>query len=215
MTPGILFRDSRFLVLNKPLGLAVHPGRAGGPSVEDFFPLWRKGHNGPWLAHRLDRDTSGCLVVALRKTALLAAQNMFARGAVEKTYWAVVRGDPKEDRGEIDLPLGKVTTGKRWKMVVDRTAPPAVTAWEVKGRGDGLAWIEFRPKTGRTHQIRAHARLLDLPILGDEVYGRGGSGQLCLLARRIFLPLEPAVVAEAPVPGHMAVGLRECGYGEE
>jgi len=215
VSPAILFRDKRFLVINKPAGLAVHPGRAGGPSVEDFFSEWRQGRQGPWLAHRLDQDTAGCLVIALKKSALHAAQALFVAGDVEKTYWAVVRGVPKAERGVIDLPLGKVTIGKRWKIEIDQKAGKAITAWEVKGRGDGIAWIEFTPKTGRTHQIRAHAKLLGLPIEGDEVYGRGGAGGLHLLSRRIFLPLDPPVLAEAPVPPHMREILKACGYVEK
>lgn len=211
VSPRILFRDKRFLVVDKPFGLAVHPGRAGGPSVEDFFGQWRTGRDGPWLAHRLDRDTSGCLLVALKKSALLAAQGLFVRGEVKKTYWAVVRGEPNVAGGMIDLPLGKQTIGKSWKMVMDATAGPAVTEWQVKGQGDGMAWIEFRPKTGRTHQIRAHAAAIDHPILGDAVYG-GGAGALCLLARRISLPLDPPVLVTAPVPDHMIDQMKACGY---
>jgi tRNA pseudouridine32 synthase/23S rRNA pseudouridine746 synthase len=214
LTPSILFRDKRFLVIDKPFGLPVHPGRAGGPSVEGFFPEWRVGRDGPWLAHRLDRDTSGCLLVALKKSALIAAQALFARGAVEKTYWAVVRGAPTAERGVIDLPLGKVMQGRQWKMAPDRGAGAAVTEWEVKGRGDGIAWVEFRPKTGRTHQIRAHAALLGMPIIGDEVYGDGGH-KLCLLARRLHLPLDPPVLASANVPAHMIEAMRSCGYAEQ
>jgi RluA family pseudouridine synthase len=214
MTPGILFQDRRFLVVDKPAGLPVHLGRAGGASVEDFFPKWRAGRNGPWLAHRLDRDTAGCLAIALKKAALVEAQGYFARGEVTKTYWAVVCGAPKAERGVVELPLGKVTMGNRWKMAVDRSAAPAVTAWQVRGRGDGVAWVEFTPRTGRTHQIRAHAALLGHPIFGDEVYG-GTAGRLMLLARRIEIPLAPPVMATAPVPCHMLGLMKACGYGED
>jgi tRNA pseudouridine32 synthase/23S rRNA pseudouridine746 synthase len=207
----ILFQDPRFLVVNKPAGLPVHPGRAGGPSIEDFFPQWRRGKNGPWLAHRLDQDTAGCLVIALKKTALLAAQACFAEGRAQKTYWAVVRGVPAQREGVIDLPLGKRTTGHSWKMAPDKAAPPAVTAWRVLGANATQAWLEFSPKTGRTHQIRAHAAALGHPILGDAVYG-GGAGALHLLARAITLPLDPVLEATAPVPPHMAAAMRDCGY---
>jgi RluA family pseudouridine synthase len=208
----ILFQDSRYLIIDKPAGLPVHPGRAGGPSVEDFFPHWRTGRQGPWLAHRLDQDTAGCLVIALKKTALLAAQAAFAKGAAEKTYWAVVRGVPVDMSGLIDMPLAKVTKDRAWKMVVDRAAPPALTAWRLLGRGPGVAWLEFSPRTGRTHQIRAHAAAIGHPIIGDAVYG-GGVAPLHLLARAILLPLEPALTAQAPVPPHMAEALRACGHG--
>jgi tRNA pseudouridine32 synthase / 23S rRNA pseudouridine746 synthase len=210
--PAAIFQDKSFLVIDKPAGLPVHQGRAGGPCVEDYFPAWRIGNkNGPWLAHRLDQDTAGCLVIALKKTALLAAQACFAGGRAEKTYWAVVRGVPDRPDGLIDLALGKLSQGREWKMAPDKTAPPAVTEWAVMGRGANISWLEFRPRTGRTHQIRAHAAAIGHPIIGDAVYG-GGSGALHLLARRIVLPLAPVLTAEAPVPAHMAANMRECGY---
>jgi tRNA pseudouridine32 synthase/23S rRNA pseudouridine746 synthase len=209
LPPGILFRDKRFLVINKSAGLPVHAGRGGGKSVEDFFPAWRHGRDGPWLAHRLDQDTAGCLVIALKKSALLAAQELFVSGGVEKTYWAVVRGVPKARSGIIDLPLAKITTGRAWKMQPNNNAPPATTHWGVLGQGGGMAWLKFSPKTGRTHQIRAHAAAIGHPILGDSVYG-GGAGPLHLLAQRIFLPLDPPVLAEAPIPDHMKIALETC-----
>jgi RluA family pseudouridine synthase len=214
LSPAILFRDKRFLVIDKPAGLPVHPGRAGGPSVEDFFPGWRLGRQGPWLAHRLDRDTAGCLVIALKKSALIAAQALFAGGGAGKTYWAVVRGVPGAASGVVDMPLGKVTTGREWKMRADTAAPPAVTEWQLMGQGAGMAWLEFAPKTGRTHQIRAHALAIGHPIVGDAIYG-GGAGHLHLLARRIVLPLDPPVLAEASVPAHMREKMKACGYVEK
>jgi len=212
--PDILFRDSRFMVINKPAGLPAHPGRRGGPSVEDFFPQWRVGKDGPWLAHRLDRDTAGCLVIALKKSALLAAQPLFATGQAKKTYWAVVRGVPHHDSGVIDLPLAKVTVANQWKMAPDADAPPAVTDWRVLGTGKDAAWLELHPRTGRTHQIRAHCAAAGFPIIGDPVYG-GESAEMQLLARRIELPLDPPVAAQAPVPAHMTAALRACGHAAE
>jgi len=205
----ILFADKRFLVVDKPAGLPVHPGRAGGPSVEDHFPAWRSGKTGPWLAHRLDQDTAGCLVIALKKSALLAAQACFAEGQAEKTYWAVVRGVPRAASGVIDLPLAKQTTGRAWKMVADQAASPAITNWRVLGQGPNMSVVEFSPKTGRTHQIRAHAAAIGHPILGDAIYG-GGPGALQLLARAIRLPLTPPLAAIAPVPAHMAANVKAC-----
>jgi tRNA pseudouridine32 synthase/23S rRNA pseudouridine746 synthase len=215
MPPKILFRDRRFLVVDKPAGLPVHAGRARGASIEDFFCGWRVGKDGPWLVHRLDQDTAGCLVIALKKSALVAAQALFAAGAARKTYWAVVRGVPSAETGVIDLPLAKVTIGRQWKMVGDAKAgDKAVTQWRVRGQGNGLAWVEFLPKTGRTHQIRAHAAAIGHPIVGDAVYG-GGQGGLMLLAQEIRLDLEPTVAATAPLPAHMTEKMRICGYGAD
>ena len=211
MNIPILFQDARFVVLNKPAGLPVHPGRAGGPSVEDSFAQLSRRAYGPWLAHRLDTDTAGCLVVALRKAALLAAQAEFAGGRAEKTYWAVVQGGPAGDAGRIDAPLAKHTQGRAWRMVVDPAGLPAVTDWRVRGRGDGITWLELHPQTGRTHQIRAHCAQLGCAILGDPVYG-DGRGRLHLLARSIRLGGAAALAATAPPPDHMQAALRRCGW---
>jgi tRNA pseudouridine32 synthase/23S rRNA pseudouridine746 synthase len=209
--PQILFQDNRFIIINKPAGLPVHATREGGPNVEDYFHLWSRAKSGPWLAHRLDRDTAGCLVIALKKSALIAAQAMFAGGEVAKTYWALVAGTPENDAGEIDLPLAKLTTGKSWKMAPAAGAAAAATSWRRRGAAHGGAWLELHPHTGRTHQIRAHCAAIGHPIIGDAIYG-GGAGRLCLLARAISLPLQPPVGAIAPVPPHMAEGLMKCGW---
>jgi len=209
ITPEVLVRDRAFLIIDKPAGLPVHPGRAGGPSVESFFQRWRKGRQGPWLAHRLDQDTSGCLVIALKKDFLLQAQALFAAGEVEKTYWAVVRGVPGEASGVIDANLAKHTQGRAWKMAPDPAGQTAVTEWRVLGMSGDIALVEFHPKTGRTHQIRAHAALLGHPIIGDAVYG-GGEGAMQLLARSIALASTPPASATASVPAHMRANVEVC-----
>jgi tRNA pseudouridine32 synthase/23S rRNA pseudouridine746 synthase len=218
IAPEILFQDNRFIVINKPAGLPVHATRAGGlrgtgGNVEDFFPYFARGKSGPWLAHRLDRDTAGCLVIALKKSALIAAQTLFANGGVEKTYWAMVAGTPSRSAGEIDLPLAKVTRGRDWKMADAAGGQPAFTSWRLRGAAAGFSWLELHPKTGRTHQIRVHCAAIGHPIIGDPVYGSGG-GPLCLLARAIQLPLDPPLRAIAPVPPYMEKGLKSCGWTE-
>jgi tRNA pseudouridine32 synthase/23S rRNA pseudouridine746 synthase len=209
--PPVLFRDARFVVLDKPVGLPVHPGPRGGPSVEDWFPLLSRRKDGPWLAHRLDADTAGCLVIAVRRSALREAQAVFAEGRADKTYWAVVQGAPAQDSGTVDAPLLRRSTPAGWRMVADAAGQPAATDWMVRGRGDGIAWLELHPRTGRTHQVRVHCALLGCPVLGDPVYG-GGAGPLHLLARAIALPLDPPLRVSAPPPLHMHGALRRCGW---
>lgn len=209
--PAILFQDQRFVVIDKPAGLPVHPGPAGGPSVEDWFPLLSKRRDGPWLAHRLDADTAGCLVIALRKQALLEAQAAFAAGQARKVYWAVVRGDVAGAEGTIDRPLLRRTGPEGWRIVVDPRGQAAVTNWRVMGRAEGLTWLELRPRTGRTHQIRVHCTELGCPILGDARYG-GGDGPMHLLARAIRLPLAPPVEAVAEPPDAMRRAFAACGW---
>ncbi len=210
--PAILFQDSRFVVLDKPAGLPVHAGPSGGPSVEDWFPLLSRRRDGPWLAHRLDAETAGCLVIALRKTPLIEAQALFASGRAHKTYWAVVLGKPAADAGTVVAALRRHNDRGGWRMVVDPHAgQAAVTDWQVLGRAGQLTWLQLRPRTGRTHQVRVHCATLGTPILGDGHYGPQ-AGPLCLLSRAIRLPLLPPLQATAPPPAHMLPTLQQCGY---
>ena len=212
----ILFQSQHFVVLNKPAGLPVHPGPGGGASVEDSFPTLSRRKDGPWLAHRLDADTAGCLVVALRKQALLAAQAAFAAGSARKTYWAVVHGVPGAASGEVANRLQKRSTPAGWRMETGPDGVAARTGWRLMGQAGGLAWLELQPWTGRTHQIRVHCAGLGHPIVGDPVYGRGDGvcedGPMQLLARAIALPLTPPIVATAPPPPHMRPALLACGW---
>lgn len=209
--PPILFQDPRFVILDKPPGLPVHPGPRGGPSVEDCFPQLSRRRDGPWLVHRLDADTAGCLVIALRRAALHAAQAEFAQGRAAKTYWAVVHDVPPTETGVIDTPLLKRNTRTGWHMTADPGGQPAITEWQVMGRGPATTWLALRPRTGRTHQIRVHLAGIGCPLLGDPLYGRA-DGPLHLLARSIRLALTPPLQAEAPVPPHMLAALRACSY---
>lgn len=202
-------------MLDKPAGLPVHAGPRGGASVEDWFPLLSRRRAGPWLVHRLDADTAGCLVVALRRAALIEAQRLFAAGAVRKVYWAVVSGAPPTESGVVEAPLLKRSRPGSWRMVVDPAGQSARTAWRVLGRKSGRAWLELMPQTGRTHQVRVHCAHLGCPLLGDPIYGaetgRAGNGRLQLLARAITLPMTVPVSAEAPPPAHMVEALRALG----
>jgi len=209
--PTVLFRDSRFVVIDKPAGLPVHAGPSRGPSVEDWFPVWRARKDGPWLVHRLDADTAGCLVIALRKSALVTAQQILASGKAQKTYWAVVRGVPAVRDGVIDQPLVKQNERGGWRIVPDPLGMAAVTAWRLRGTDGQRSWLELSPRTGRTHQLRVHCAGMGHPILGDSRYG-GGDGPLHLLARSIRLALEPPVEATAEPPQTSRTAFHACGW---
>src|SRR5262249_10696417 len=225
MVARVLYRDGLMLVIDKPAGFAVHRGPKGGESLEDFFPALRYGlPRAPALAHRLDRDTSGCLVLGRHRKALATLGRLFKNGSVGKTYWAVVEGGPPEDEGTIELALGRLDASRGWWMKADESGQPAVTTWRVLGRGaapQALTWLALEPLTGRTHQLRVHCSQMGFPILGDAVYGhaprQGGPG-LHLHSREIVVPLyrnrDPVRVV-APVPPHMHALLAACGWTGE
>lgn len=209
----VLFRDRRFAVVDKPAGLPVHAGRGDpdGPTVERSFHQFGTLRAGPWLAHRLDRDTSGCLVIALRRRALIEAQACFASGRAHKTYWAIVAGDPGPG-GTVRSRLGRVERGRAWRMEEMPDGDPAETEWRRGASADGRSWLELFPRTGRTHQIRAHCRALGCPIVGDRIYGDPDDpARLLLHARAIALALDPDVAATAPPPVAMQRALAALG----
>lgn len=210
----ILHQDAEVLILDKPAGLPVHAGPRGKPSLEDWLPLLQQGKRHlPQPAHRLDADTAGCLALGRTKPALAALGALFAAGRAEKTYWAVALGSPADESGTVDAPLRKVSTARTgWRMEPHPEGQPARTAWRVLGRGPGLTWLELRPATGRTHQLRLHCGMICGPILGDPLYGQAAPGGLHLFARALRLPLEPPRAAEAPLPEAMRAGFAACGW---
>ena len=165
--------------------------------------------------HRLDRDTSGCLLLARNPKAHKRFALAFEEGKVDKTYLAILDGVPKAADGTVDLALAKVSTREKgWRMVGDAKGKPAFTAWRVVAEVEGRALVEFRPTTGRTHQIRVHAATgIGVPILGDPVYGRGGDRGVTLLhAAALTMPREgkAAIEARAPLPERFtALGFAE------
>lgn len=210
----VIYRDDLMIVLNKPQGIPVHPGPRPAPSLEDGFEYLKFGYyETPQLAHRLDRDTSGCLILGRNQRALKKLGRLFEKGHIKKTYWAIVHGGPKEDSGTVDVYLEKIKTPKGWYMKVsdnNSNAQHAVTEWKVLQRGTQTSFVEFYPKTGRTHQIRIHCQYLGCPIVGDWVYGPAAKdGEtlplLHLHARSVEIPIyegkAPIVVtAETKLP---------------
>ncbi|MFV0279600.1 MAG: RluA family pseudouridine synthase [Rhodoblastus sp.] len=219
----LLHRDAMMLVIDKPAGIPVHRGPKGGENLEDSFEALRFGlPRRPALAHRLDRDTSGCLVLGRHRKALERLMKLFKAGGIDKTYWAIVEGGPEEDEGLIDLPLGRLDPSRGWWMKHDPQGLPSQTKWRVRGRGVDeagrpLSWLALTPLTGRTHQLRVHCAAMGFAILGDPIYG-AGAGALQLHAREIIVPMArngPPTKATAPVPPHMRAALEACGRHEE
>jgi tRNA pseudouridine32 synthase/23S rRNA pseudouridine746 synthase len=218
----VLHRDGLMLVIDKPAGLPVHRGPKGGDSLEDFFDALRYGlPRAPALAHRLDRETSGCLVLGRHRKALAHLGLLFKHGRIGKTYWAVVEGGTAADEGTIEIPLGRLNPDRGWWMKPDPNGLPSTTRWRVMGRAEGLTWLALEPVTGRTHQLRVHCAESGFPIVGDNIYGsapRTGGPVLHLQAREIVVPIQknrPPVTVTAPVPAHMQERLRACGWAGE
>lgn len=214
----LLHRDGLMLVIDKPAGLAVHAGPGGGPSLEDYFDALRFGlPAAPALAHRLDRDTTGCLILGRHAKALRKLGRLFQENRIEKTYWAIVKGAPAEPSGAIDWALKKMTTPTGWRMTVAPDGQSAATTYRVLASTDALSFIEAKPKTGRTHQIRVHLAAIGCPVLGDPQYGdltaAERAGPVMLHARRVIVPIsanrEPVVV-EAPPPAPLEALLRSA-----
>ena len=227
MTPDeiqarILYKDQDVIVLNKPSGLPVHAGPNSPDHLELYLDALKFGWSQmPRLAHRLDRDTSGCLVLGRHDKAIRRLGKMFMQGQVGKAYWTVVLGEPPGKSGRVELPIHKITGKGGWRIVCDPAGQPAITEWRLLGSGGGLSWIECIPKTGRTHQIRVHMKALGCPVRGDAYYGpdpHPGHG-LHLHSRLITLPplapSKPPIHVEAPPPEHMRAALKLCGWREE
>jgi tRNA pseudouridine32 synthase / 23S rRNA pseudouridine746 synthase len=219
MQRRVLYRDALMIVIDKPAGLAVHRGPKGGESLEDHFDALRFGlPRPPCLAHRLDRDTAGCLALGRHRKALATLGHLFKAGRVQKTYWALVEGGPATEEGRIDSPLGRLDPTRGWWMKPDQAGQPAVSEWRVLGRNPAFTWLALAPLTGRTHQLRVHCAAAGWPIVGDAIYGsapRNGGPGLQLLARELLVPLypkRPPIAILAPVPEHMTSGLRACGW---
>ena len=210
----VLFIDGEAIVIDKPAGMAVHPGSRTPASLEDHLRQLRFGfRREPLPVHRLDRDTSGCLLLARNPKAHKRFQRAFENKQVTKTYLAVLDGVPAGEEGTIAIPLGKVSTAEEgWRMVPDETGKEAISHWRRLAVTGGRALILFSPETGRTHQLRAHAVAgLGIAIAGDPVYG-AGRGPMLLHARslRVERHGKPAVEAEAPLPPSFAY----AGFGD-
>ena len=169
----LLYRDGLMLVIDKPAGLAVHRGPKGGASLEDYFDALRYGlPRAPALAHRLDKETSGCLVLGRHRKALAHLGLLFKHGKVGKTYWAMVEGGPEADEGTIDLALGRLDETRGWWMKPDPKGLPSVTTWKVMGRSGR----DISAVGAAVESVQAPAAgQLPPPLWGD---GEGGDPEL-------------------------------------
>ena len=202
----ILFEDGEALVIDKPSGLPIERPRRGGACLEDHFEQLKLGfQRAPVPVHRIDTDTSGCLLLARNPKALTRFSRAFEERRVEKRYLGVLAGVPDASEGTIELSLSKISSAEKgWRMIAAKKGKPSITHWRVLAEIDGRALLEFRPETGRTHQIRVHCEAgLGLPLLGDPVYGDGkGAPRTMLHAAAITVPRggKPPIAATAPVP---------------
>ncbi len=189
----VLYRDALMIVIDKPAGMAVHRGPKGGASLEDGFDELRFGlPRAPALAHRLDRDTSGCLVLGRHRKALAHLGALFKHGRVGKTYWAVVEGGPDAHEGEIDLPLGRLDATRGWWMKPDAKGLPALTKWRVLGRAARSVASPSRtrvfPSSAMDDWSKSETSDLDV---GEAAAAGGGRGVTSNPGANTPLPIPP------------------------
>lgn len=208
MNIPILFEDGEALVIDKPAGLPIEPPRRGGASLADHLNVLKLGfQRAPQAVHRLDTDTSGCLLLARNPKALKRFNAAFEAKLVSKTYFGIVAGPVEGVEGTIDLALSKISSeAKGWRMIVARKGKPSVTHWSKRAELEGgLTLVAFRPETGRTHQIRVHAEhAFGRALLGDPIYGHKDARvrRTMLHASALTVPRDgkPEIIGEAPLP---------------
>ncbi|MEL0156026.1 RluA family pseudouridine synthase [Sphingopyxis sp.] len=219
----VIHRDKSALVLDKPPGLATQGGTKTDSHVDGLLgALQGDAAVRPKLVHRLDKDTSGALLVARTPRAAAWFAKAFSNRSARKTYWAIVVGVPDIAQGEIDLPLAKQPGSGGEKMHVDEKGLPSKSRYRVIERAsNSAAWVELQPLTGRTHQLRVHMAAIGHPIVGDGKYGGKGafltgtiSRKLHLHSRRLRIdhPDGGAIDISAPLPPHFAESLEALGF---
>lgn len=202
----ILYEDDDVLVVNKPSGLLTHAkgGLSDEPTVAEIIRLktsFATDTDRPGIVHRLDRDTSGLLIIAKNPESAAHLQRQFAERTAKKTYIAITDGKPKLNAAKIDLPIGRNPSAPS-AFRIDPNGKPAQTTYHVLAKNDTQSLVELKPTTGRTHQLRVHLAHLNAPILGDRVYGKSSDCRMMLHAQKleITLPSGERKVFEATVP---------------
>ena len=223
----VLYEDGDLAVVVKPRGMVVHPaaGHEDGTLVNALlYHLSSLGGIGgetrPGIVHRLDRDTSGLLLIAKNDETQQALSRMLQERRIEKHYRALVEGVPREPEGRVELPIGRSRKDRK-KMAVDPEGREAVTLWRTLAAGRGCALLDVRILTGRTHQIRVHMRAVNHPVCGDPIYGtERGTRVPCLMLHAYSLTLAHPGTGEemtfrAPLPADFREGLRKNGIDWE
>ena len=210
VTIPIIYEDGEALVIDKPGGLPIERPRAGGPSLEDHLDDLRLGfQRRPVPVHRIDTDTSGCLLLARNPKALKRFARAFEERQVGKRYLGILAGVPAATEGTVELALSKISSAEKgWRMIPARKGKPSVSHWRVIAESGGRALVEFRPETGRTHQLRVHAASgIGLPLLGDPVYGDGSTAARTMLhaaGLEVAREGKTPISATAPLPADFA-----------
>lgn len=210
----VLYEDNDIIVINKPKGMVVHPanGNPDGTLVNAVMAICKDSLSGiggeirPGIVHRLDKDTSGVIIVAKNDKAHINLSEQIKNHEVEKTYIALVRGSIPENEATINMPIGRSTKDRK-KMAVTKSGKNAVTHFKVLKRHNNYTLLEVKIETGRTHQIRVHLAEIGFPIIGDGVYSNGknewGVEGQCLHAKSIRFkhPItQKEMLIEAPLP---------------
>ncbi len=227
----VIYEDQDIFVLNKPFGFAVQGGTKTHLHLDGLLMgLGAELKERPVLVHRLDRDTSGVIVIAKRRAVAASLGRLFATRNVKKTYWAVVKGVPHPAQGRIDVPLIKARSEDGDRMRASKLdekddEQSAVTSYTILGKAEdnSVSWVSLKPLTGRQHQLRAHTQHIGTPILGDNKYGghlelpTGVENRLHLHARRIQFPhpRDGKVDITAPLPPHMLATFKIFGFDPE
>lgn len=214
----IVFIDDNVIVVNKPSGVLTHSKGALNDefTVAEFirrYTHYSLDTNRPGIVHRLDRDTSGLIVGARDQDTALLLKKQFANRTVHKEYLAIVQGVPKEPKAKIDLPIGR-NPSKPSTFRVHPSGKPAITYYEMLASNGRESLLLLKPETGRTHQLRVHLQYLNLPILGDRVYGSAKSAdRLYLHALRLEITTPPShrQTFHAPAPAEFVVRFKEAG----
>jgi tRNA pseudouridine32 synthase/23S rRNA pseudouridine746 synthase len=211
LSSRILFEDGEALVIDKPGGMPLERPRKGGESLADHLDELRLGfQRQPVPVHRLDADTSGCLLLARNPKALKRFARAFEERQVEKSYLGLVAGELADEEGTIELALSKISSAEAgWRMIPAKKGKPSITHWRRIEVKNGISLVHFAPVTGRTHQIRVHAASgLGFALVGDPVYGKADrrTPRTMLHASMIALlrDTKPPVTASSPMPADFA-----------